>query len=216
MTGRQLVYLCLRGGGGAGDVFKLHLSLSPSWLTLTRPPLQLFANCLTHQGRHSLKASAAQTLLYCSISFCRHRRDSHWQRQSREMLVVHGGAYRDNRCVNGGFTLINLLRRFFVCFCFFFCKRRWSEYRLFSQPLCFFLFLWARLLAADQTSLNSHVLQLKRQNKQKLKGRTQTHPCPPALSALSVLILNIKAVACRATCKHFVQLYLSCTAWKHE
>lgn len=32
------------------------------------------------------------------------------------MLVEHGGAYRDNRCVNGGFTLINLLRRFLFVF----------------------------------------------------------------------------------------------------
>lgn len=72
-------------------------SFSAPWLTLTllfSPLSAAFLLILWHiKGvtASRIKASAAQSVLYCSISFCRHTRDSHRHREKRRRRRGRGG-----------------------------------------------------------------------------------------------------------------------------
>lgn len=114
-----------------------------------------------------IKASVAQSVLHCSISSCRHTRDSHWHREKGEGGGEAGGgavkdteAIGDNRCVKGGFTLI-FLRDFQKK------KVSWSEYRLFSCKMTFVfpLYLVQDFWQRIRHLLNFHAPQLKRQKR---------------------------------------------------
>lgn len=78
-----------------------------------------------------IKASAAHSVLYCSISLCRHTRDSHWHREKRGRRRGGGGrgggvgdeeyrsrkreddrSVKDNRCVKGVFYSDKSFERF--------------------------------------------------------------------------------------------------------